>query len=69
MYAIRSYYAGKILKELVENDRIIGGINKKSAEMAKDIYKSFVEGKIYLTDSNTAEMVKLMENTYSYNFV
>ncbi|ABR55476.1 UDP-glucose/GDP-mannose dehydrogenase [Methanococcus vannielii SB] len=55
---------GKILKELVENDRIIGGINKKSAEMAKEIYKSFVEGKIYITDSNTAEMVKLMENTY-----
>ncbi|WP_459202400.1 nucleotide sugar dehydrogenase [Methanococcus sp. CF] len=55
---------GKILKELVENDRIIGGINEKSAEMAKEIYKSFVEGKIYITDSNTAEMVKLMENTY-----
>ena len=55
---------GKILKELVENDRIIGGINKKSAEMAKEIYKSFVEGQIYITDSNTAEMVKLMENTY-----
>jgi UDP-N-acetyl-D-mannosaminuronic acid dehydrogenase len=55
---------GKILTELVKNDRIIGGMDKKSAEMAKELYKSFVEGDIYLTDIATAEMVKLMENTY-----
>ncbi|WP_421077070.1 nucleotide sugar dehydrogenase [Methanothermococcus sp. Ax23] len=55
---------GKILKELVENDRIIGGINEESAELAKEIYESFVDGNIYLTNSTTAEMVKLMENTY-----
>ncbi|MDK2790003.1 MAG: UDP-N-acetyl-D-mannosaminuronic acid dehydrogenase [Methanothermococcus sp.] len=55
---------GKILKELVENDRIIGGITRESAELAGEIYKTFVEGDIYLTDSTTAEMVKLMENTY-----
>jgi UDP-N-acetyl-D-mannosaminuronic acid dehydrogenase len=55
---------GNILKELVENDRTIGGINKKSAELAREIYESFVEGNIYLTDCTTAEMVKLMENTY-----
>ncbi|HIP16556.1 MAG TPA: nucleotide sugar dehydrogenase [Methanothermococcus okinawensis] len=55
---------GKILKELVENDRIIGGVNKESAELAREIYSSFVDGNIYLTDSTTAEMVKLMENTY-----
>ncbi|ODS40489.1 UDP-N-acetyl-D-mannosamine dehydrogenase [Candidatus Altiarchaeales archaeon WOR_SM1_SCG] len=55
---------GKILKELVENDRIIGGINKESAEKAKELYENFVEGDIYLTDSTTAEMVKLMENTF-----
>jgi len=55
---------GKILKELVENDRIIGGVNRESAELAKEIYSSFVDGNIYLTDSTTAEMVKLMENTY-----
>ena len=55
---------GKILKELVENDRIIGGINEESAELAKEIYDSFVDGNIYLTNSTTAEMVKLMENTY-----
>ncbi len=55
---------GNILKELVDNDRVIGGINKESAERAKKIYDSFVKGKIYLTDCKTAEMVKLMENIY-----
>ncbi len=55
---------GNILAELVKNDRIIGGIDDKSKEMAKKIYETFVDGKIYLTDTKTAEMVKLMENTY-----
>jgi len=55
---------GRILKELIENSRIIGGINQESSESAKKIYSHFVEGKITLTDSNTAEMVKLMENIY-----
>jgi UDP-N-acetyl-D-mannosaminuronic acid dehydrogenase len=55
---------GKILTELVKNDRIIGGFNEKSAEMAREIYRTFVEGDIPLTDCTTAEMVKLMENTY-----
>ncbi len=55
---------GNILKELIENDRIIGGINPESAELAKEIYQSFVEGEIYLTDATTAEMVKLVENSF-----
>jgi len=55
---------GRILKELVENVRVIGGIDKASAEAGKDLYRSFVEGEILLTDATTAEMVKLMENTY-----
>ena len=55
---------GKILTELVENNRIIGGVNKKSSELVKDLYKTFVKGEIYLTDAATAEMCKLMENTY-----
>jgi len=55
---------GNILKELVENDRIIGGINSKSTELAKEVYQSFVEGEIYLTDATTAEMVKLVENSF-----
>ena len=55
---------GKILTELVKNDRIIGGFDAKSVHMARDIYGSFVEGKIHVTDITTAEMVKLMENTF-----
>lgn len=55
---------GKILEELVNNSRVIGGINQKSAKKIEKIYKSFVQGNIYLTDAKTAEMCKLMENTY-----
>lgn len=55
---------GKILEEIVHNARIIGGIDQRSAERAKKLYSSFVEGEIYLTDAKTAEMVKLAENTY-----
>lgn len=55
---------GKILKELRENSRVVGGINEKSAEVVKNLYKSFVEGEIYTSDATTAEMCKLMENTY-----
>jgi UDP-N-acetyl-D-mannosaminuronic acid dehydrogenase len=55
---------GRTVKELIENDRVIGGINRASAEAAARVYRVFVEGSIHLTDCTTAEMVKLMENTY-----
>ncbi len=55
---------GNILKELRENSRIVGGINEVSAQKAKEVYSSFVKGDIYLTDSITAETVKVMENTF-----
>ncbi|PID23879.1 nucleotide sugar dehydrogenase [Sporosarcina sp. P7] len=55
---------GKIFEELVQNDRIVGGINAKSAEMTKELYEVFVKGTIHLTDATTAELVKVMENTY-----
>lgn len=55
---------GKIVYELVNNDRIIGGINRKSTEKAKEVYEKFVEGEIYLTTLEIAELVKLAENTY-----
>ena len=55
---------GRILKELVDNDRIIGGINRISAEKARDLYRTFVSGNIYLTDCGTAELVKLTENAF-----
>jgi len=54
----------QILFELVNNNRIIGGINRKSAEKIKDLYQTFVKGEIYITDTNTAEMCKVVENTY-----
>lgn len=55
---------GQIIKELVDNDRIIGGINRLSAEKAKCFYKNFVKGEILLTDSRTAEFSKLVENAF-----
>jgi len=55
---------GNILKELVENDRVIGGVTPESAQKAKELYTSFVSGRIYLTDATTAELVKLSENTF-----
>jgi len=54
---------GKIFKELVSNDRIIGGMCEVSKNMAKQFYSQFVQGKLYLTDDKTAEMVKLVENS------
>ncbi len=56
---------GKILYELKHNDRIIGASNKKAEEITKQLYESILtEGKAYTTDTNTAEMCKLVENTY-----
>lgn len=55
---------GKILRELIENDRVIGGHTPACAERAREVYAAFTEGKIFLTTDTTAETVKLMENTY-----
>ncbi|KAB7707377.1 nucleotide sugar dehydrogenase [Bacillus aerolatus] len=55
---------GRILIELVENTRIVGGINEISAQKAADVYRSFVTGDILITSAVSAEMSKLMENTY-----
>lgn len=55
---------GRIFEELTNNDRIIGGINEQSAQMTKELYEVFVKGTIHLTDATTAELVKVMENTY-----
>lgn len=63
-YSPERVLPGQILKELIENARIIGGIDADSAEAGRDLYKHFVKGEIILTDATTAEMVKLMENTY-----
>ncbi len=55
---------GKILIELVENNRIVGGINEASSKKVKHLYEAFVKGEIFLTEATTAEMCKLMENTF-----
>ncbi|MFX3675269.1 MAG: nucleotide sugar dehydrogenase [Paenisporosarcina sp.] len=55
---------GKVFTELVSNDRIIGGINEESAKQTTKLYQSFVEGQMHETDATTAELVKVMENTY-----
>lgn len=54
---------GNIFRELIENDRIIGGINQESVHAAKKLYNYFVKGNLYLTDAATAEIVKLVENS------
>ncbi|MCJ7823287.1 MAG: nucleotide sugar dehydrogenase [Anaerolineales bacterium] len=63
-YSPERVLPGKILQELIENARVIGGINKISAQVGRDLYSLFVRGEILLADATTAEMVKLMENTY-----
>ena len=63
-YSPERVLPGQILRELVENSRVIGGIDAASAEAGRDLYATFVQGEIVLTDATTAEMVKLMENTY-----
>lgn len=55
---------GRILHELVENDRIVGGIDEPSCRAAAALYGLFVRGTIHQTDATTAELVKLMENTH-----
>ena len=55
---------GETFHELIYNNRVIGGVDAKSAQHAKRIYASFVKGEIDLTDEITAEMVKLTENTF-----
>jgi UDP-N-acetyl-D-mannosaminuronic acid dehydrogenase len=63
-YSPERVLPGKILQELIENARVIGGVDQTSAEAGRDLYAVFVRGQIILTDATTAEMVKLMENTY-----
>jgi UDP-N-acetyl-D-mannosaminuronic acid dehydrogenase len=55
---------GKIINELIENDRIVGGINDKSSINAANFYKKFIEGDVIKTSSKTAEMCKLSENSF-----
>ncbi len=55
---------GRILVELVENDRVVGGVDAASTESAVAFYRTFVSGDVLATDARTAEMCKLVENSY-----
>lgn len=64
VYSPERVLPGQILLELIENARVIGGIDATSAQAGRDLYATFVRGDIVCTSATTAEMVKLMENTY-----
>jgi UDP-N-acetyl-D-mannosaminuronic acid dehydrogenase len=53
---------GHVVRELVENDRVIGGLSSTSSQMAVELYKTVVKGECVITDTSTAEMAKLTEN-------
>jgi UDP-N-acetyl-D-mannosaminuronic acid dehydrogenase len=55
---------GDIFKEIVHNERLIGGVDEPSAKAAAEVYATFVKGELHITDDVTAELSKLMENTY-----
>ncbi|MGW3944784.1 UDP-N-acetyl-D-mannosamine dehydrogenase [Micrococcus endophyticus] len=55
---------GRVMVELVTNDRIVGGSTRRAAQRAKELYETFCEGEILLTDTRTAEMAKLVENSF-----
>ena len=54
---------GQVLRELVQNDRVIGGMTPKCSAAAADLYKLFVAGECVITNARTAEMCKLTENS------
>ena len=55
---------GQIMRELVENDRIVGGTTKEATQKAVEFYRTFVDGEVLSTDAKTAEMAKLTENSF-----
>lgn len=55
---------GQIMRELVANDRIVGGITPQATQKTVEFYKTFVEGEVLSTDAKTAEMAKLTENSF-----
>tara|TARA_B100000446_G_scaffold70857_1_gene67222 strand:+ start:1837 stop:3102 length:1266 start_codon:yes stop_codon:yes gene_type:complete len=54
---------GHVVRELVENDRVIGGISQYCSERSVELYKTFVKGECFITNARTAEMAKLTENS------
>lgn len=55
---------GKILNELIENDRIVGGLTSLATKKISNFYRTFIRGRVLKTDAQTAEMCKLVENSF-----
>lgn len=55
---------GQVMRELIENDRIVGGLTNKCSRVAADLYRTFVKGECVITNARTAEMSKLTENSF-----
>lgn len=55
---------GQIMRELIENDRIVGGLTQEATKVVADFYREFVKGEVLETGAKTAEMAKLTENSY-----
>ncbi|MEM3342096.1 MAG: hypothetical protein QW728_05340, partial [Thermoplasmata archaeon] len=64
IYSPERVMPGNMLEELCNNPRIIGAFSKKGFEKAKKVYSLFCKGRLFYTDVRTAEIIKLMENTY-----
>ena len=63
-YSPERVLPGKVLTELVNNDRSIGGLSRRSSERAAALYSSFVSGDLFITSAESAELVKLTENAF-----
>jgi len=63
-YSPERILPGNAIKELIENDRLVGGFDSESAELASELFKTVTKGKILLTDVLSAELAKLAENTF-----
>jgi len=55
---------GNIINEMINNDRVVGGINEQSTKEASDLYRQICKGNVYETNSKTAELCKLAENSF-----
>ena len=56
---------GRMVRELIENDQVIGGLTEACAEHAEAVYRVFVQGKVFRTDASTAELVKLVRTPFA----
>ncbi|QDZ09802.1 UDP-N-acetyl-D-mannosamine dehydrogenase [Devosia ginsengisoli] len=63
-YSPERVLPGRVLTELVDNDRSIGGLSRASSQRAVELYSTFVAGDLYITTAESAEMVKLTENAF-----